>query len=531
MTKPSRPNILLITSDQHHHTCLGSVNPKIKTPALDRLAAEGTRFDRAYTPNPVCTPTRASIITGLYPSVHGAWTIGVKLPEDVPTVGAQLSLAGYRTGLVGKAHFQPTRTEPGSESLESQPLMRDLDFWRDFHGPWYGFDHVEVCRNHADESHAGQHYGIWLEEQGLKNWKDYFQPWPPDPSLPKRRHTWDLPQELHYNVWIAERTNALIEEADSQNKPFFLWASFPDPHPPYLVPEPWASMYDPSEMEPGELLPDEHEANPPHFGLAQEEKPDYSAWKETQWGNHGFQSHRHTREAFQKDMAVYYGMTSFMDQQIGRILQKLDDLGLADNTLVVFSTDHGHFLGQHGLIAKGAFHYEDLIRVPFLARWPKGVDEQGKEITRIPAGHVSSSLQSTVDLAPTFLTAAGLPIPGLMQGYDQTLDWCGSVDSAPPLAEPVAQGVHRGPRDHVIVENRHQPTLVHLRTYVDQRYKLTVYRNQPYGELFDLQDDPHETRNLWADPAHATLKAQLLHNAVQYEIQREPTRMPRISGA
>src|SRR6266545_3454830 len=151
-TSPRRPNILLITSDQHHHTCLGSVNPKIKTPALDRLATEGTRFDRAYTPNPVCTPTRASIITGLYPSVHGAWTIGVKLPEDVPTVGSALSLAGYRTALIGKAHFQPTRSTPESASLETPAVMRDLDFWRSFKGPWYGFDHVEITRGHADEA-------------------------------------------------------------------------------------------------------------------------------------------------------------------------------------------------------------------------------------------------------------------------------------------------------------------------------------------------------------------------------------------
>ena len=229
-------NILLITSDQHHYSCLGSVNPRISTPALDRLATEGTRFDRAYTPNPVCTPARSSIITGLYPSVHGAWTIGVKLPEDVPTVGQQLSAAGYATSLVGKAHFQPLASTPESPSLEAQPLMRDLDFWRGFHGPWYGFDHVEVCRNHADESHAGQHYGVWLEEQGLSNWKEHFQPWPPDPDRTRRRHAWDLPEGLHYNVWIAERASALIEQAHAREQPFFLWASFPDPHPPYLVP-------------------------------------------------------------------------------------------------------------------------------------------------------------------------------------------------------------------------------------------------------------------------------------------------------
>ena len=522
MTRP--PNILLVTSDQHHHSCLGAVNPKIKTPALDRLAGEGTRFDRAYTPNPVCTPTRASIITGLYPSVHGAWTIGVKLPEDVPTVGAALSHGGYATGLIGKAHFQPTRSDPapGSESIETAAAMRDLDFWRSFRGPWYGFDHVEITRNHADEAHAGGHYALWLEEQGFTTWRDHFRPYPADPDAPPapgRHGAWDLPERFHYSTWTAERSMDFVARCHAAGRPFFLWASFHDPHPPYLVPEPWASMYRPQDMEPGELTPGEHAQNPSHFGLTQQERPDFSPWHESGWANHGFRSHRHRRESLQRDMAIYYGMTSFMDQQIGRILQQLDALGLAGDTLVVFTTDHGHFLGQHGLIAKGAFHYEDLIRVPFLVRWPG----------RVPAGRVSSELQSTVDLAPTFLAAAGLSVPGLMQGYDQTPVWCGGA--APEPAPPRAQGAHVGPRDHVVVENRHQPTAVHLRTYVDARYKLTVYRDGAPGELFDLGQDPGETRNLWDAPEARSLKAGLLLKALQYEIQREPTRMPRVSGA
>lgn len=514
----AQPNILLITSDQHHYSCLGCTNPRIKTPALDRLAREGTRFDRAYTSNPVCTPARASIITGLYPSVHGAWTIGVKLPEDVPTIGDTLARHGYGTALIGKAHFQPLASTPESPSLEAQPTLRDLAFWRRFHGPWYGFQHVEVCRNHADESHAGQHYAIWLEEQGLHSWREYFRPWPPDPSAPRRQHVWDLPQELHYNHWIAERSIAYIEQQHRAGRPFFLWASFPDPHPPYLVPEPWASLYDPADMVPGELVPGEHEKNPPHFRLTQQERPDFSPWRET-YANHGFQSHRHDKEALKKNMAIYYGMISFMDHEIGRVLAKLDGLGLAEHTLVVFTTDHGHFLGQHGLIAKGAFHYEDMIRVPFLVRWPGKVE----------AGQISQTLQSTVDLAPTFLAAAGIPVPGLMQGYVQLPVWCG--DAAPPLPEPVAQGTHVGPRDHVVVENRHQPTKLHLRTYVDARYKLTVYRGHDYGELFDLVEDPGEVHNLWDEPSAAALKLYLLHRAVQYEIEREPTRMPRVAGA
>ncbi|MBV7336833.1 sulfatase-like hydrolase/transferase [Chloroflexi bacterium TSY] len=502
----NRPNILLITSDQQHWTTLGSVNPKIKTPALDRLVAEGTRFDRTYCNNPVCSPSRSTIITGLYPSTHHCWTIGVKLPEDVPTVGELFSANGYDTTLIGKAHFQPLASQPGSESLECQPTLRDLDFWRNFHGPWYGFDHVEIARNHADEAHAGQHYGIWMEENGLLNWLDYFQEWPPNPDAPKRRHVWDLPEEFHYTTWTAERTIANIEKSVEADKPFFLWSSFHDPHPPYLVSEPWASMYEPDEMEPGRLDANELAFLPPHFQKTQEENPDFSMYRETAFGNHGFHSHVHEEAALRKDIAIYYGMVSFMDQQIGRILDRLDELGIAKNTLVVFSTDHGHFIGQHGLTAKGPFHYEDMLKLPFIVRYPG----------HVPPGTTNDALQGLIDLAPTFLEAAGIDVPGIMQGVSQLDVWRGEAVQA---------------RDHVLVENRHQPTAVHLRTYIDERYKMTIYRDHDYGELFDLLIDPNEIHNRWYDPDWTDVKATIMQRFLNAELQREPTRMPRIAGA
>ena len=502
----AQPNILLITSDQQHFSTLGAINSAIRTPALDRLARAGARFERAYCSNPVCSPSRSSIITGQYPAWHGCWTIGVKLGEDVPTVGDLLQGNGYDTVLIGKAHFQPLASRPEQTSLECQPTLRDLDFWRRFHGPWYGFQRVELARNHADEAHAGQHYAIWMEENGLSDWQDFFQRWPPDLSSPRRRHAWELPERYHYSVWTAERSIAAIERSASAGRPFFLWSSFHDPHPPYLVSEPWASMYDPDAMRPGTLHAGELDAMPPHFAKTQQRRPDFSAWQETGFGNHGFNSHLHELDALRKDMAVYYGMVSLMDREIGRILDRLEQLGIADNTLVVFSTDHGHFLGQHGLTAKGAFHYEDLIRLPFLVRWPG----------RVPAGAVNSGLQSLVDLAPTFLRAAGVDIPGQMQGVDQLPVWTGAADRA---------------RDHILVENRHQPTALHLRTLVNDRYKLTVYRGSPRGELFDLQDDPGERRNRWDDPTCAGIKANLLQRFVQAEMEREPTRFDRIAGA
>jgi uncharacterized sulfatase len=193
VTRP--PNILLVTSDQQHYSALGVHTPVLQTPHLDALAAGGMRYNRAYCNNPLCSPSRSTMITGLYPSWHGCWTLGTKLDEDTRTVGEQFSAAGYATSLIGKAHFQPLATSPELTSLEAQPLLRDLDFWRGFHGPFYGFDHIELARNHADESHVGQHYAIWMEENGLPGWRDHFRSWPPVADEPVRRHSWDLPAE------------------------------------------------------------------------------------------------------------------------------------------------------------------------------------------------------------------------------------------------------------------------------------------------------------------------------------------------
>jgi arylsulfatase A-like enzyme len=501
-----KPNILLITSDQQHWNTLGAFNSEISTPNLDRLVREGTTFNRAYCPNPTCTPTRASIITGKYPSQHGAWTLGTKLLESEHTVGEDFGKAGYRTGLVGKAHFQPLKSTEEFPSLESYPILQDLEYWKKFNGPFYGFDHVELARNHTNEAHVGQHYAIWMEEKGCSNWRDYFLP--PTGTMDKKTlHKWAIPEEYHYNTWIAERSNALLEQYKENDESFFLWSSFFDPHPDYLVPEPWDTMYDPDALTLPKLVPGEHDNNPPHFGMTQQQKPDFSAWKETGFGIHGYNSHAKFSEKEQRrNMATYYGMVSCMDKYIGKILDKLDELGLADNTVVVFSTDHGHFYGQHGLHAKGGFHYEDLIRIPFIVRYPGYV----------PAGRTSEAMQSLVDLAPTFLSFTDIPVPREMSGLDQKEVWLGSKEQA---------------RDHVLCEFRHEPTTIHQKTYVDSRYKITVYYNQTYGEIFDLQEDPGEIRNLWSNPDYAALKSELLLKYAWAELGKEPIRMPRVWGA
>ncbi|MCL5270713.1 MAG: sulfatase-like hydrolase/transferase [bacterium] len=500
-----RPNILFITSDQQHWNTLGVHNPEISTPNLDRLVRQGTYFTRAYCPNPTCTPTRASIITGMYPSQHGAWTLGTKLSEAVHTVGEDFMAAGYRTALVGKAHFQPLRATEEFNSLEAYPILQDLDFWRTFDEPFYGFEHVELARNHTHEAHVGQHYALWMEGKGLMNWRDFFVP-PTGTLDPRLRHRWPIPEEYHYDAWIAERAGALLEGYQRSGENFFLWASFFDPHPAYLAPEPWDTMYDPEALTLPEVAPGEHDRNPPHHRMTQQRGSDFSVYRESGEGMHGMHCHLHDRGQLRRDMATYYGMVSLMDKYIGRILDKLDALGLAGDTIVVFTTDHGHLIGHHGLIAKGPFLYEDMIKVPFAVRWPG----------HVAAGAESPALQSLVDLAPTFLNLTSLPAPRTMTGVDQGAVWKG--------AAPVA-------RDHILCEHHHEPTTIHLKTRVDERWKITVYFNQSYGELFDLQEDPGEINNLWDDPAWQETKQELLLKFLWAELGKEPMWMPRVAVA
>jgi len=195
-----------------------------------------------------------------------------------------------------------------------------------------------------------------------------------------------------------------------------------------------------------------------------------------------------------------------MDKYIGRIIDHLDRLGLAENTIVVFTTDHGHFFGQHGLAAKGPFHYEDMIRVPMIVRCPG----------TIPSSFVSNALQSLVDLAPTFLDLSNIDIPREMTGVSQKQVWLGNRDRA---------------RDHILCENHHEPTVIHLKTYVEDQFKITVYFNQTYGELFDLKKDLGEINNLWDHPDYKGIKSNLLLKFIWAELGKEPMWMPRIWGA
>lgn len=240
---------------------------------------------------------------------------------------------------------------------------------------------------------------------------------------------------------------------------------------------------------------------PPHFALTKDPNATFDEYKETGFSIHGMEYHTDDRDTLLHYKKVYYGMMSMLDKYIGKILDQLEALGLEEDTLVVYTTDHGHFIGEHGLSAKGPFMYEDLIKIPFIVK--------GKGIKK----GVHSSMQSLVDFVPSVLEALGLSIPNTVSGISQYPVWTGQQTQV---------------RDHIICEHHHEPTTINLRTYVDERYKITIYQNQDYGEIFDLKNDPGEMTNLWEDTA---LRAELLLRYAHAELSKEYMWMPRIANA
>jgi arylsulfatase A-like enzyme len=492
-------NVLLITSDQHRWDVMGYNNPLLKTPNLDALARDGIIFDRAYTCNPVCTPARVSILTGHYPSKHGCYTIGTSLPEGYPTVASLFANAGYFTGLLGKAHFQSCSTEG---VFESEPFIHNSDFFRSWNGPYYGFEHARLSIGHGDDSLAGgMHYRVWLEDQGV------------DPAryFGRGQYTdfgeWDLPEEYHYSKWTADETIRAIDIAQQRKTPFFLWSSFQDPHNPCMVPKPWSDMYDPNDMPVFGYTEGEFENKPPFYrGLNDDRNygPEL-AFEQKNWhcvATLPWMTERNKREI----MAMYYAMVSLMDHHIGRVVDHLKARGLYDDTVIMFTTDHGDYMGNHGMWWKGLPAYEDIQRVPFLVRSPD---------CQTP-GARSSALQSIIDIGQTCLGYADIAVPPGMQGVDQRRAW---RDAAIPA------------RDHCLLEFRPTEARFMQKVFIEDRYKLCIYTRPNWGELYDLRSDPDQMHNLWNEPSYHDIRFGLLQRFIAAEMDKDGTLRERTMWA
>ncbi len=514
-------NTLLITSDQQHYMTLGINNPEIKTPNLDRLAKLGMSFDRAYCPNPTCTPTRASIITGLYPSAHKAWSLGTKLDEQIPTIGSYLQQQKVQTALVGKGHFQQLAKDDGNgnfSSIESIPVLKDLQFWKQYNQPFYGFKDYAMLRNHTNEFLVGQHYGLWLEAKGNSpHWreyypsqKEYYQPNKYNQKAIEPHHqfpqamAWDIPLESHYNTFITEKTINYIDKYIANDENFFIWASYPDPHPEYLVPEPYASMYSVDDISIPESYYQQEYMPSQLVAKTREIEPDFSEYKDSQFTLHGCHSHIQDEQSLKEDICKYYAMVTYLDDQIGLLLAHLEKTKQLDNTLIIFTTDHGHYYGQHRLIRKGPFLYEDAIKVPFLVAGGNYKYKQKR----------SEQLISLVDIFATIAEHMGV----LYNHYDV------QSKSFLKLLEDDTIKLHNS----LTCEFRHEQNSLHLRAYIEQRYKMVLTYDASYGEIYDLENDPNELNNLWENES---LKLNLLQKFYWAEVNKECLHMPRLSNA
>lgn len=494
-----RPNILFITSDQHRPDCYGFTGERaIKTPHLDALAAGGTRFDCAITANVLCQPVRASMLTGMLPLTHGVYDNQVNLDPAIGEQGwpGQLSKNGYRSKYIGKAHFG--HDERATQWGGPESRKDSADFPEDWNGPYMGFSDVELMiLGHwhpllpCEKPPYGQHFErwFWSHPEAWKLWEQDARTGKSSGYGVDAAQTWhsNLPPEWHSTTWVTERTIDFLESAKDSDEPFCCWASFPDPHHPFDCPEPWASVHKPDEVDISRTHQRDLDQRPWWHRAALETKP------KAKHEHHRILREEYSRISPQTDeqlaamTANYYNMIAFLDDGVGQIMQKLKQSGLDENTIVIFTSDHGEYLGDHGLYLKGPMHYDGLLRVGMLMSGP-GI-EADKRI---------SSPVSTMDLAATFCDWGGAELPAEAQ--------------AKSLAPLIVHGT--AVQDHVYNEWNLAPARVgvalELRTIRTETARLTVDLSSSAGELYDLANDPDEMHNLWDEPEAKGLQQALM---------------------
>ncbi len=477
---PALPHILLITADQMRADAMGCAgNAAMLTPQLDRLAREGTLCERAYCVNPVCTPSRAALLTGRYPHCTGAWNIGVAVKEDEVTLGDHLRPLGYRCVGNGKMHFRPQRTpDLKGWGQDEDPARRDRPRQRD--GTYYGFDEV-----HNTEDNMVGEYLDWLRATAPEWGKN------PHGNRPDGQTTElgsILPPELHQTHWVGERSVETIRRHDPA-RPLFMWTSFVDPHHPWNAPARYVDMYRGRALPAPPRRAGELDARPAH--LRRQEGRGY-------WPGGG-EEHKHTAAEIQNIRRNYYAMVTFIDEEVGRLRAALEARGMWENTLVVFTADHGELLGDHGLLYKGPWLYECLMRVPMILRGPG-----------VPAGRRCDALMENADVLPTLLDLAGQAVPYGVQGRS---------------LRPVLAGQAATMRDSAICSYNCHDRGINLKALRTARYKLCVFAGETFGELYDLERDPQELENRWADPAYAAVRAEL-HAQLAHRLMHDEDPLP-----
>jgi arylsulfatase A-like enzyme len=437
------PNIVVFIADQLRSDALGCYGNKyVKTPNIDALAKEGVTFENAYVCQPLCVPQRCSMISGLYPSVHGSSKNGIPLDKSLPVYPEILRQSGYQTFAAGKMHLGPISRgfdDPPYEPGEAPSQM-----------PYYGFEQVEFIEGESSG------YMKMLNENGYPcdNPHDHLRY---DENGPFQTAVDALPEELNRSTYVADKSIDFLENRD-KSKPFLMHCSFWDPHHPFVVPETYKDMYDPDEMpSPIAFSEEDFENLPEHF----------KTYRKSDRGKQGKSFEEHTEANWKKMKAYYYGMISLMDKNIGRVMDALKKDGLEDDTVIIFVSDHGEILGDHGIALKGNFHYDSLIKVPLIIRMPEKVKERRVE------GKVMS-----YDIMPSILELAGTAVPKRI-----------TAKSLMPLLEEKEYDF----RECVMTEAPGTCTVV------KNRYKMSMHFKSDEKEFYDLENDPQETKNLWSD--------------------------------
>jgi len=500
-------NVLFIISDQHradHMSCAG--NKVLKTPNLDRLASESVRFTNAFCTNPMCMPNRATLLTGYYPNVHGVRSNGMILSNEIPKITDSLVKKGWHTAAFGKLHHQ-FNTPPyriGDKSTESFgdwvfPKEGFYPVRENFPIPYYGYQEVETVIGHGPCLTG--HYMYWLEEIAPHLAETMRERWKVIDNFFSVFCEHDLPVELYSTTYVKERTIAFLERhanGEYGNKPFYVHCSFPDPHQPVYPPGKYKDMYKPEDIELPRNFHDienlrKHKFLAPYINVFP-----------------GAMLRETNEEEARQFIAWTYGTIALIDDAIGEILAALNKLGYDKNTIVIYTSDHGDLMGEHGLLFKGPSPFKGVFQIPLMFRVPG--------LTK-PA--VSNSLISSIDIPKTILSLLGIKErhrPPDMQGYDMT---------------PVLENPDLKIRDCCFIENDEEvgPLFVRLRHLITEDYKLSIYEGlEDHGDLFDRKNDPDELNNLWFESNAKDIKLKML-NKLLHENLRAQTRWPkRLAG-
>lgn len=475
-----RPNVLWICTDSQRWDTLGCYgNDHVSTPNIDALADNGVRFDRAYCNNPICCPSRASFLTGRYPQATGVNRGGQPIPEDERLITQTFAEADYHCGLAGKLHISPINPYDGIPRSEAEPLRRVDDGYAEF-----------LYSASPGGNYPGDQYRRYLREKGLEFETERVEG--------SGHVSTSLPYEHHQTGWGARKAAGFIEDADDGDQPWLFSLNLFDPHHPFDPP--------PEYLEP--YLNDLESIPPPNYEEGElADKPVHQQHlRETAYVGNAEEFDEREHRLFR---AAYFAMCDAIDDAVGELLDALERTGQREDTLVVFTSDHGELLGDHGMYLKGPSFYEPSMRVPLVVSGP------GTE-----SGVESDALVELLDLAPTLLDAAGLEHEPGMQGRslwplltgerdsddhrkDVYATRLGLVTDREEIPDVIDEAVTDRSRANVRACNQ----ISMLRT---DRYKLVRWHNVDGGELYDLKRDPTETHNLWDDSEYVDIRADLL---------------------